>query len=196
MPTLDEGILRLQQYGITDVLLPFLLIFTVVFAILQKMPIFGRDSKRFNVIVALVIGLAVVIPHTTSGYQALGFDIVDVINNALPGVSLILIAIVSLFLIIGLWGGEPTWEGKGTGVVALLALLAVLYIFARAAGWIGTLPYWLYWLDDPSTMALLVVVLVFIVIIGYITGDEKSSKKESSLSKISDEFGKLFGKGK
>src|SRR3989344_1351569 len=43
-----------------DVLLPFLLVFTIVFAILEKTNILGEDKKNFNVIIALVIGALLV----------------------------------------------------------------------------------------------------------------------------------------
>ncbi|GAG35226.1 unnamed protein product, partial [marine sediment metagenome] len=59
---LEEFIRVLESWGLTDVLLPFLLIFVVMFAILQKTRILGEDKKRFNMVIALVIGLMVVIP--------------------------------------------------------------------------------------------------------------------------------------
>ena len=37
---LEEFIITLDRWGLTDVLLPFLLVFTVVYAILQKAKIF------------------------------------------------------------------------------------------------------------------------------------------------------------
>ena len=45
-----------QDLGVFLVALPFLLIFTVVFAVLQKAQIFGQD-KKVHAIISLVIGL-------------------------------------------------------------------------------------------------------------------------------------------
>jgi hypothetical protein len=85
-----QWISNLEQLGLLDVLLPFLLIFTITFAVLQKSRILGEDSKRFNTIVSLVLALAVVIPHVTNpGGPA---DVVVIINAALPNVSLLMIA--------------------------------------------------------------------------------------------------------
>ena len=39
MVELQQTIYGLEQYGLTDVLLPFLLVFAVIFAILQKVKI-------------------------------------------------------------------------------------------------------------------------------------------------------------
>ncbi len=191
MAYLQNAVQGLKDYGVIDILLPFMLIFTIVFAVLQKSKIFGEKGKKFNVIIALVIGLAVVVPHVTGDYSKMGFDVVDTINNALPGVSLVLVILISAFLLVGLWGGTPTWSGKATGWVALVFLLVVGYIFLRAGGWAGNLPTWLQWLDDPTTQAVVVIIIVFLVIIGYITGEDKT---ESTVGKGFEEFSKLFGK--
>ena len=42
---------------ISEAVLPFILIFTVVFAILQKSSILGKDKKQIDAMVALVFGL-------------------------------------------------------------------------------------------------------------------------------------------
>ncbi|MBW3023104.1 hypothetical protein KY308_03295 [Candidatus Woesearchaeota archaeon] len=196
MGILQDVILRLDQLGVTDVLLPFLLFFTVIFAILEKIKILGDKSRRFNVIVALVMALAVVIPHVAGMYPA-GGDIVDIVNRAIPNVAVFVIAILMLFVLIGLWGAKPTWAGKATGWVAVLAAIVVLFIFAYAAGWTwGNLPDWLSWLDDPTTIGLIIVILVFVIVVAYITAEPKEEGKEGSIGKIGEEIGKLFGKEK
>jgi len=72
------------------------LVFTIVFATLQKTKILGEDEnkkprKNFNAVIALVMGLAVVIPHVIGSYPPDG-DVVNIINNALPNVSVVLVA--------------------------------------------------------------------------------------------------------
>ena len=47
----------LQAPLLTDFLYPFLLIFFIVFAILEKTTILGKDKKTINALVAMVIGL-------------------------------------------------------------------------------------------------------------------------------------------
>ena len=84
---------ELNNLGVMDSLLPFLLIFTIVFAVLEKTKIIGEGKKQFNVIIALVISLMVVIPHVTGNYPP-GQDAVQTINNALPNVSVVIIAVM------------------------------------------------------------------------------------------------------
>lgn len=201
MVSYQEIFNQLQSFGVFDVLIPFILFFALTFAILQRVNILGEpgsaEARKYNALVALVIGLLVVVPHVTGSYPP-GTDIVEMVNNALPNVSLVLIVLLTAFILIAMWGGKPTWQGAGTGWVSLLSILIIAFIFARAAGFLETWPSWLDWLDDPSTQALVVIVLAFVIIIGYITGkpeseltpDEKKAREEASILKA---LGKLFG---
>jgi len=51
-----------------------ILIFTIIYAALYKSKILGEDRKNFNVIIALVVALSVIIPHVLGTYPA-GYDI-------------------------------------------------------------------------------------------------------------------------
>lgn len=181
----------LENLGIMDVLLPFILVFTIVFAIMQKVKPLGSDTGRtkpFNVIIALVMAFAVVVPHV----MGVKPSVVDIINRALPNVSVVLVAILMVLLIVGLFGGKAEWGTKASGWIAIIAFILVFFIFGRAAGWFQYLPSWLYWLDNPDTQAMIIVVAVFAIIIWYITKEEPEKKKET----FADHMGALFQKPK
>ncbi|MFC1722907.1 hypothetical protein ACFL0V_02110 [Nanoarchaeota archaeon] len=193
-------IYTLETMGFMDVILPFLLIFTVVFAIMQRVKPLGEEGPRqkgYNIVIAMVMSLAVVIPHVM-GYYPANADVVVIINKALPQVSIILVAVLMVLLIVGLFGGKATWGSSLSGYVAFGALLIVGYIFGRAAGWFEYLPNWLYWLDNPDTQAMLLVVAVFALVIWFITKDPTpEGKKGESLKKFGDSWANLFaGAGK
>ncbi len=159
----------MESWGMLDVMLPFLLIFTVVFAVLQKAKIFGDDSKRFNVIIALVLGMVVVIPHIIGTYPE-GKDAVLIINNALPNVALVLIAIIMVLLLSGVFGYEAKGAGGGT---LFIAFVVVIWIFGVSAGWWSNFS----WFNiDPDTLAIILVILVFGIIIAIITSGEEPFK--------------------
>ncbi|MEK6822779.1 MAG: hypothetical protein AABY13_03035, partial [Nanoarchaeota archaeon] len=103
MGIFDNAIFYLDSLGLTQVILPFVLIFTVLFAIMQKVKIFGDldKTKKFNVIIALVIALGVVIPHITGGYPP-DQDPINIINGILPGSALILIVLTIVFITLAL----------------------------------------------------------------------------------------------
>ncbi|MBW2985045.1 hypothetical protein KY313_00105 [Candidatus Woesearchaeota archaeon] len=189
----QQFIYGLEQYGLTDALLPFLLIFAVIFAILQKVKIFGKDKKNINVILALVIGLLVVIPHVTNSYPP-GQDVVEIMNNAIPNVSIILIAIVMLLILVGVFGSEVDIAGTSlAGWIALASFLVIGFIFGRSAGWFQYWPDWLWWLDDPNTQALVIILLVFGVLIWFVTKEPKGrEEKAGAIKKIGEGLGKIF----
>jgi len=171
----QDAILYLQQAGVADVLLPFLLVFTLVFAIMEKTELFGKEKKNVHIIVALVMGLAVVIPHVTGMYSQ-QTDVVNIINSALPNISVGIIAVVMLLLLLGLWGGTNFAESKATGWMIGIAMLFVIFVFVNAAGYFQNLPSWLYFLEDPSTQALIIIVIVFFVLMAYITKEPGEKK--------------------
>lgn len=178
-------------YTLTDILLPFLLIFTVIFAILQRSKILGIDRKNFNVVVALVIGLLVIIPHITGTYPY-DRDVVNILNNAIPQISIFIILILMLVLLVGIWGAEVSWVGgRVTGWIALISFIVVVYVFGAAANlWMYS--GWFWWLSDPNTQALILIILIFAILVWFITKEPGKTKGESFLK----QFGELWSKPK
>lgn len=211
MATFINMIQYLQAVGVADVLLPFLLIFTIAFAILQKTKVLGtdKDVKRYNLIVALVMGMAVVIPHIVWGtadnvniYLSNGaLDPVKLINNSLPSVSVVIVAILMVMLLLGIFGMEFTGTGKMNGVILFFSFATVIYVFGTNAGFFGNgrFPRWLWFLADPGTQSLLIVILVFGIIVWFITkedisDDERKRREENSWSKAIQRIGGDSGK--
>lgn len=191
MASFDNLIKQMENWGFTDSLLPFMLIFTVIYAVLSKVNIFGKEKKNYNVVVALVISLSAVIPHVTGRYPP-GADVIEILNKALPNLSLVVILVVMVFVLLGIFGAEADWVPNGvTGFVVLLAFGTVLYIFAHAAGWT---PYIPSWLDHPETKALIIIILVFGLLIYWITRDSSDGKASLGASNIMDGISRLFKK--
>ena len=108
---------------VRDIVLPFLLVFAIVFAILQKSEILGKGKKQVDAIVALVVGLIVV----TVG------SAVQVINSLLPILAVGLVVLLVFFL---LWGFAFKEGGFSIhqnvqwaigGIAAIVVVVATLY---------------------------------------------------------------------
>ena len=195
MVTYVEFFELLESYGLTDALLPFLLIFTIVFAVLQKTNILGAGKKNFNVIIALVLSLTAVIPHVTDSYPE-GYDVIQILNTALPQVSLIAVAAIMLMLLVGLFGAESKWMGGSlSGWMAIISFIFIIVIFGGAAGWWADITEWVSWWDSDTT-ALIVIILVFGVIIWYVTKPESKGEGAVRFGKLVNEIGNVFGGGK
>jgi len=185
----------LSEIGVADVLLPFIIVFTITFAILQKIKIFGADSKeskKYNTMVSLVLGLALVIPHVLEAYPE-GQDLVVWMNSFLPGVSIFAVLIVMVLLIIGVFGYGFNINSPFGGVLALFCALVVVYIFGASAGWWGV-PGTLSFVLDPDTQAFLVIVLVFFLIIYFVTSEPSKPDKPDKPNSFLDSLQKLFEK--
>ena len=189
---LEEFVRILDSWGLTDVMLPFLLIFVVIFALMTKARILGEDKKKYNLIVALVVALLVVIPHVLNAYPP-GSDVVDIMNTALPQVSIIAVAIIMLLILIGLFGGEAKWMGSSlSGWIAIVAFITILIIFGGAAGWWGNWAWFNVFLG-AETVAVIVMILVFAIIVWWITRGEEKEKELNALSNVGKWVGDMFG---
>ncbi|MBW2963652.1 hypothetical protein KY306_02670 [Candidatus Woesearchaeota archaeon] len=176
----------LQYYGILDVVLPFLLVFTLVFAVLQRIKLFGEDKKSINVVIAVIMGILTVVPHITGNYPQ-GYDPVLIINTLLPSVSILAVVIILILFLWGMFGGE--WAGGSVpGIVILVILVIMGYIFGATVGWWAepSQTFGSWWGSNLST--LIIIILVFGAIFWFITGGEKKTPGESMMKGLKELF--------
>ncbi|HIH25507.1 hypothetical protein J4476_00170 [Candidatus Woesearchaeota archaeon] len=96
---LEKAVLFFKEFGLFDVVLPFLLVFSIVFALLEKSMILGVEKinnkdvpkKALNTTVAFVVAMLVIATN----------KIVSAINNALPNIVLLIVIIISFLMLIG-----------------------------------------------------------------------------------------------
>ena len=168
-----EFLIQLNNWGLTEAILPFILIFTMIFAVLQKTKIIGEGKRQFNSLVALIMALMVIMPQ----YTGRGPNIVPIINDVLPQVSLMVVVILAALLVIGVFAPGVMFGGTAFGtVLGLLSVGAVVYIFGNAAGWwasVGILGF----LNNPDTQAIIVIVVVFALVIWFVTREEGGGER-------------------
>jgi hypothetical protein len=189
---LENFIYTLESMGVSDVLLPFLLIFTIMFAIFQKAKIFGDGKKNINLAISVIMALMVVIPHVMHYYPNEAYDPVNIMNNALPQVSLVVVAIIMILIIIGLFGGEINLFGAALSKwITFFSIGAIVVIFGGSAGWwdFG----WFYSFFGSEAVSLIIILLIFGVLVGFIAGGEK---KEAKPNPFFEDLKKVFSGGK
>ncbi len=139
-------------------ILPFILVFTIVFAILQKSKILGDGKKQVDALVSLVVGLLVI-----SFAQAIGIILQMTVFLAVG-----LVVILVLLLLLGSFT-EPGkfFEDKGfpkavriglISVVILAVVIALVYI----TGFWEYLYDWVY-VGTESTIFINVIFVALIV---------------------------------
>ncbi|MDO8610561.1 MAG: hypothetical protein Q7R95_08500 [bacterium] len=142
-----------SQAGFFSYLLPFLLIFALVYGILTRTKIF-QENRSINGIIALAVGL-----------MALQFDMVTVFFAEIfprlgVGLAILLVLIILTGLFIDPSRGWLMYTLLGIGVVIFLV---VIINTAGDLGWPGS--YW--WYDNWPTVAMGVL---FLIVIGVIVG--------------------------
>jgi hypothetical protein len=162
-----------EAYGVMDFLLPFLLVFTIIFAVLERIQLFGDESskRRYNVVVALALGLLFVIPHITGNYP-MGYDPVQILNQTLPSISLVAVAAVMVLLLLGVFGRKLGDSARP--IIALISIGFVIYIFGAALNfWNGPYDIFRWW--SSETTELIIIILIFGLVVAFITKDPNSN---------------------
>ncbi len=101
----------------SEIILPFLLVFTVIFAILEKTKILGDDKKQIDAIVGFVIGLLLVVVEPAR----------NVVVGLMPILAIFVVSLLVFLIIYGFAkGGEDVKiNGKYIGVVVILAVVVI-----------------------------------------------------------------------
>ena len=164
-----------QDFGVFSVALPFLLIFTVVFAVLQNAKIFG-DDKKVHAIIALVIGLISV----TNEF------VMAKINAFLPNVSLLIVIILMFLLLVGALSGSlasisAKWAMGIAGVFVLWALIADF-----VGPNIGLSNWWYGFSNEAKATAIFIAIIVAVVAL-FAFGGEGARKKKKKVKKEEEE---------
>lgn len=193
---LDQAVYTLQQFGLMDVFVPFMLVFTLVYAILYKIQIFGEgaEKNRYYAIIALAIALGVIIPHST-GIYSYGNDPVVIINSSLPSIAAVMVALISVLILIGAFGWKFLGGEIFKVIFGLIAFGTVLYVFGTSAGWFpygysASLDYYI----PPEVQSLIIILLVFGLIVYFIIGGEVKTDVWGNIKGALNEF--QVGEGK
>ena len=149
---LGDLLTKWEQAGFFSYLLPFLLLFALVFGILTKINIF-KDNKMVNGIIALSVSL-----------MALQFNFVpDFFSQIFPRVGVGLAVILVLLIVVGLFADEKSnavnYVLLGVGVIIVGM---VIIQSAGALGWASG-----QWWEDNWQMvigAIFLLILVSIII--------------------------------
>ncbi len=157
----------LQSPLFVETILPFLLVFTIVFAVLQKSKILGDGKKQIDAIVSLVVGLIVV-----SFLKA-----TQIIVTLMPFLAVSLVIIMVFLILWGIFWKEGEFDvGKKVKIAAgIVALIAVIIAVLMITG------YWeniMGMFNSGSALLgnIIIIVIIAVAIIVALT----SGKSESS----------------
>lgn len=163
--TLIHYIAYPQEVKGLDIILPFLLIFAVLYLGLSRMKAF---KKNISIVLALCISLLVIITHLKEGFSPC-YDLVVIINNAMPQFGLVVLALISFVFIIAAIGIKEI-KGPLMGLAAAGAIGVIIYIFfSSTSGYYRELcpkPEWTAAIGE--WIPYLIGIAVFILIAKYV----------------------------
>lgn len=132
---LSRGLEFLKDLGFYDIILPFLLIFTLVFGVLEKTKVFGTTDNKpktnINAMISFVIALFFVATPR----------LVEAVQISLPQISVLLVVLMCLLMLIGFIMSESdkgfNFEKHGflKGFLIFSLVVGVMLIFLNAVGW-------------------------------------------------------------
>ncbi len=146
----------LQHPVLTNFVYPFLIVFFIVFAVLEKTKLFGEEKKQLNALLAFVIGLI---------FVSAVFPKIFVENLIL----FLSVAIVIVFVVLMLWGfvystekGFVMTDGMKLGLFAVITIALIIGIL-----WAGGVSGRVYdFLFKQSWSEAFWTNLIFIILIG------------------------------
>jgi hypothetical protein len=174
MAGLKEALIVLVDYGLYDVVLPFILIFTIFYASMNKIDFLNGDKRVYAIISFVVSFIAVA-----------SLKVIKSINTIIPFVGLFVIIIFCIILIGGLFGLTSMKENKfvkWSSIIFLMISSIFILISVFDFNFLSIIPKEFF----GKIFSFLVGFAVFIFLILWITGglsDIKPSLSNNSLSK-------------
>ena len=161
-----------EALGFFSYVIPFLLIFSVIFGILTQVKLF-RDNKSINAIIALSVGL-----------MSLQFDFVPrFFSEIFPRLGIGLIIILILIIMTGLFSNpEDKWQMYLMWAGSVIIVIVILVQTAGVVGFHSFLP-WLGF-NWPAVFG----VILFIVIIAIVVG----SSRPKSTTEMNSPFAQML----
>lgn len=181
----------MAELGVFEVVLPFLLVFTMVFAFLEKTKIYGTEQfrsdkddkihevtrKNLNSMTAFVIAFFVVASA----------QLVSLISEVTANVVLLIVLVFSFTLTVGAFQKQEKdgffLNKSWTKIFSVIVFVGIALIFLNALSWLDVIYQFLLSNWSGEIVATILMVAVFGGFIWYITADPNSNKGSSDKKK-------------
>lgn len=150
-----------------EYVLPFVLVFTLIFAILQKTKLLGDEAKRVNVIIGMVVGLLLVAFKQPR-------DIVVLLMPFLAVFATVLLVFMLLYgFIVGKKEGDVLGYWWKIAFISILAISFVAFLLA-ITGYFDKV--WNFLFNSSQGSAIWMNAILLAIIIGAIVAVIKGEK--------------------
>ena len=168
-----------NNIGVFDVVLPFLLVFVVVFALLERTKVFGVEKvegkeytkKNLNSMAAFVIAFLVIASS----------NLVEIITKVSSQFVVLLFGVVLFLLLVGsFFKEEPQGvflEGGWKTVFMFIVFIGLAFIFLDALGLLQDTFDFLEGTSKGEFIGSIILILVVILFMVFVTQERQPEKK-------------------
>ena len=168
-----------DNIGIFDVVLPFLLVFTIVFALLERTKVFGVEEiegkkytkKNLNSVAAFVIAFLVVASSR----------LVEIITEVSSNFVVLLFLVVLFLLLVGSFFQEKPegvfLEGGWKTLFMVIVFIVLIFIFLDALDLLEDTFGFLSGTNKGEVVGSVFLLVLIVLFVAYVTQDRKVEKK-------------------
>ncbi len=175
----------LHDLGVYEVVLPFLLIFTMVFALLEKTKVLGTEKvgndtltrKNLNAMVAFVVGFM----------SIASARLVEAITTISSHVVVLLLLVVCFLMLIGSFYKTEEWEKNDLGKYVkwpaiIIIFLSIVFIALNAIQtedgdtWLEVVWDWFTSADTSPAVAAVLLIIGVVIFMYWISYSDQASK--------------------
>lgn len=177
----------MAQIGVYDIVLPFLLVFTLMFATLEKTKVLGieqvKDSND-NIHEYTRKNLNAMVSFTTAFFVIASSQLVRIISEVIANTMILLVTGLCFMLALGLshTGQEEFALSKRKGWEQgfwIANAVGIILIFLNAIGWLERIyNFILTGVRSPQTVTI-IMILIFVGIMAWITNSPKPKVEDS-----------------
>ncbi len=172
-----DAINFMETLGIYDVVLPFLLIFTIMYAILERTRLFATPIETDSGAEITPSNLHAMVAFSTALIAVASTQVISAINIMLSYVVLLTILIVMfLMLVANFRSAEELNDGKLLGekwkkLLTFLVFIGIILIFVHSMGWYYTIVDFLSQIPTENLKEIgysFVILVLMVVAIYYV----------------------------
>ncbi len=166
MNFVKEAVVFLDKLGMWDIVLPFIFVFTVVYAVLEKTKVLGKEEDgtpkhRFNAMASFVIGFFVLI----------AVDTLNIINRFSQWMVILILMGVCVAILFSFFGFKDIRKVKYGKFFMPIAFIIFGFVVLYAFGWLQ--------LFDINTLrkyeGIIIGIIVFFIIMWIILREPKKT---------------------
>jgi len=167
------------RIGVFDVVLPFLLVFTIVFALLERTKVFGTEKvegkeytkKNLNSAAAFVIAFLVIASS----------ELVGIITAVSSKFVVLLFLVVLFLLLVGSFFQEKPegvfLEGGWKTLFMIIIFIGLGFIFLDALGLLEDVTSFLSGTSSGELVGSVILMFLIVMFIVFITQEKQTAKK-------------------